>query len=144
MWGAILTTLFLFSLEYCFFRPRLNIPVFLPNLGWKYSCNILNYSVWQWSMTPGLQSSVYIRRLLKHIDLLSLHRGLWCRVFVWPASEILFSFVQVESLGTRLSVWFLFFAALNLTSSLQHESVLNLIQWLVNEINFNFACVSLT
>ena len=27
-----------------FFRPRLNIPIFLPILGWKYSCNVLNHS----------------------------------------------------------------------------------------------------
>ena len=28
------------------FRPRLNIVIFLPILGWKYSCISLNYSLW--------------------------------------------------------------------------------------------------
>ena len=39
-------TLFLFFIRILFFRPRLNIPIFLPILGWKYSCNSLNYSLW--------------------------------------------------------------------------------------------------
>ena len=38
-------TLFFFFIRILFFRPRLNIPIFLPILGWKYSCNILNYSL---------------------------------------------------------------------------------------------------
>ena len=35
-----------FFIRILFFRPKLNIPIFLPMLGWKYSCNILNYSLW--------------------------------------------------------------------------------------------------
>ena len=35
-----------FFIRILFFWPRLNIPIFLPILGWKYSCNILNYSLW--------------------------------------------------------------------------------------------------
>ena len=34
-------TLFFFFIRMLFFRPRLNILIFLPILGWKYSCIIL-------------------------------------------------------------------------------------------------------
>ena len=37
---------FFFFMGIFLFRPRLNIPIFLPTLGWKDCCRILKYSFW--------------------------------------------------------------------------------------------------
>ena len=41
-----------------FLRPRLDIPIFLPIFGWKYSCNILNCSLWHFRLRACLDRSV--------------------------------------------------------------------------------------
>ena len=49
-WIAFTAVHSLFFKRKLFFLPRLNIPIFLPILGWKYSCNILNYSLWHFCL----------------------------------------------------------------------------------------------
>ena len=69
-------TLFLFFIRILFFRPRLNIPIFLPILGWKYSCNILNYSLWHfsfWLVLPFRERNNFIH-LSKHISLYCMYK----------------------------------------------------------------------
>ena len=49
-WIAFTAVHSFFFIRKLFFLPRLNIPIFLPILGWKYSCNILNYSLWHFCL----------------------------------------------------------------------------------------------
>ena len=50
-WIAFTAVHSFFFITKLFFLPRLNIPIFLPIiLGWKYSCNILNYSLWHYCL----------------------------------------------------------------------------------------------
>ena len=50
-----LYTLFFFNKNIVFFRPRLNILIFLPILGWKYSCIILKLLLMTFSLGYQLQ-----------------------------------------------------------------------------------------
>ena len=65
-----------FLIRMLFLRPRLNVLIFLPILGWKYSCNILNYSLWhisRWLVLPFRERNNFIQ-LSKHISLYCMYK----------------------------------------------------------------------
>ena len=79
LWWIAFTAVHSFFLtRTLFFLPRLNIPIFLPILGWKYSCNSLNYSLWHcrlrmyWGINYKCLVSRSVSRYIVHV----LHRCL--------------------------------------------------------------------
>ena len=67
LWWIPFTTVHsVFFIRKLFYRPRLNIPIFLPILGWKYSCNILNYSLWH-VILFGLDACLVSRSVSRYI-----------------------------------------------------------------------------
>ena len=65
-WIAFTTVHSVFFIRKLYYRPRLNIPIFLAILGWKYSCNILNYRLWH-VILFGLDTCLVSRSVSRYI-----------------------------------------------------------------------------